>query len=255
MPSMMGREKYDGTISTAEEARKMCVLGNRICAMDEVVDAFGHVTVRNPEDPETFFISWATSPEFVTKDDLQLCDFEGNIRDHANRPAYGERILHARIYKARPDVNAICHGHPASLMPFICSDMAFRPVGNGAALFPDGVPLLEEWDPESGKAISTVAAADSLADVLGPRRAALISEHGIVAVEDCVEKLLTVCNSLKTSAELLFRILQIGAKPKFAKPEELRMSALTALGAVGINRSWNYSVRKAKEMFPDLLGL
>ena len=252
MPSMMGRGKFDGAITSAEEAKKMCVLGNRICALDEVVDAFGHVTVRNPEKPDTFFISWATSPEFVTVDDLQLCDFEGNILNGDTRPAYGERILHARVYKARPDVNAVCHGHPASLMPFICSDIPYRPIGNGAALFADGVPLLVEWDPESGRGISTVAAADSLAEVLGHRRAALIDGHGIVAAEDCVQKLATVCSSLKSSAELLFKMLQIGATPKAVDPEAAKLTAMTSLGEVGINRSWNYKVRKAKEAFPDL---
>ena len=255
MPSMMGRETYSGKITTAREAQIMCVLGNRICAMDEIVDAFGHVTVRNPENPDTFFISWATSPEFVTIDDLQLCDFEGNIQNQDPRPAYGERILHARIYKARPDINAVCHGHPDSLMHFICSDIPYTPVGNGAALFPDGVPLLTEWDPESGRGISTVSAGDSLANTLAHRRAVLIDGHGIVAVEDCVEKLVVVCSTLKSTAELLSRMLQIGATPQSVDPEALKLTAMTTLGAVGVNRAWNYKLRKVKEKFPDLMSL
>ena len=52
MPSMMDSEKFDAIVSTAAEAKRMCVLGNRILAHDNVMDAFGHVSVRNPEDPD-----------------------------------------------------------------------------------------------------------------------------------------------------------------------------------------------------------
>jgi ribulose-5-phosphate 4-epimerase/fuculose-1-phosphate aldolase len=250
---MMGTEKFDGSIATAEQARKMCVIGNRVLARDNVVDAFGHVSVRNPEKPGTFFISWATSPAFVTLGDLMLCDFDGNVLSEDSRRPYGERILHARIYKARPDVNAICHGHPKALLPFFCTGIPLRPVGG--ALFYDGVPMLHEWDPESGAHIATVDAGDSLAQALGGELAALIRSHGIVTVGDCVQQLVVVSNALVGQAEALYSILQIGAAPYYISADQAKKSKEAALGAIGVERSWNYKIRNLKETDPDILDL
>ncbi|MCL1805390.1 MAG: class II aldolase/adducin family protein [Clostridiales bacterium] len=255
MPSMMTTEKFDGTITTADQARKMCVIGNRMLANDRVLDAFGHVTVRNPERPDTFFISWATSPAFVTLDDLQLCDFDGNILSDDKRRPYGERILHARIFKARPDVNAVCHGHPSSLIPFFCTDTPLRPLTAGGALFFEGVPLLKEWDPESGVHIATIAAGDSLAEALGNGRAALIRSHGMVTVGDCVQILCTVSNSLVGTAATQYTVLQLGAEPFYLSAGEAEKAVETSLGAIGIERSWNYKVKHIKEIFPDIKDL
>ena len=255
MPSMMATEKFDGTITTAVEARKMCVIGNRMLADDRVLDAFGHVTVRNPENPETFFISWATSPAFVTMDDLQLCDFDGNILSNDTRRPYGERILHARIYKARPDVNTVCHGHPSSLLPFVCTNVALKPITAGGALFYDGVPLLKEWDPESGLHIATIAAGDSLAEALGGHRAALIRSHGMVTVGDCVQQLCTVSNSLVGMAASQYTVLQLGVEPFYIGKEEAEKAVEASLGAIGIERSWNFKVKRIKEVFPDIKDL
>ena len=253
MPSMMATEPFDGTVTTAAEAKRMCVLGNRILAHDKAMDAFGHVTVRNPEDPNTFFISWATSPAFVTLDDLTLCDFDGNILSNDTRRAYGERILHARIYKARPDVNAVCHGHPRPLLPFYSTNIPLEPMGGG--LFYDGVPMLQEWDPESGVHIATIEAGDSLAEALGDGYAALIRSHGMVTAGDCVQQLVSVSNSLISSAEALYMVLQIGATPYRITPDQAQKSKTASLGAIGIERSWNYKLKNLKETDPDILDL
>jgi ribulose-5-phosphate 4-epimerase/fuculose-1-phosphate aldolase len=250
---MMVTEKFDGKITTAEEARKMCVIGNRMLAQDKAMDAFGHVSVRNPENPNTFFISWATSPALVTLDDLTLCDFDGNILSNDSRRPYGERILHARIYKARPDVNAVCHGHPRPLLPFYCTGNPLKPIVGG--LFYDGVPMLNEWDPESGVHIATIDAGDSLAQVLGGGYAALIRSHGMVTVGDCVQQLVVVTNALIGLAESLYMVLQIGAAPYYVTPGQAQKSAEASLGAIGVERSWNYKLKYLKEVFPDIKDL
>ena len=255
MPNMMASEKYDGTIATAEQARKMCVIGNRVLAGEKVLDAFGHVTVRNPERPDTFFISWATSPAFVTLGDLQLCDFDGNILGGDSRRPYGERILHARIFKARPDVNAICHGHPTALLPFVCTDTPLKAATASGVYFYDGVPLMKEWDPESGLHIATVKAGDQLAAALGKGYAALIRSHGMVTVADCVQSLCNVSNALVDTAAIQYTLLQIDAAPFALSVQEAEKAMETATTAIGMERAWNFKVRNIKAIFPDISDL
>ena len=46
------------------------VIANRILANEDVVDAYGHVSVRHPDDPSRFFLARSLAPEFITRDDI-----------------------------------------------------------------------------------------------------------------------------------------------------------------------------------------
>src|SRR5437764_154141 len=45
------------------------VIANRILAKEDVVDAYGHVSVRHPDNPKHFFISRSPAPELLAKTD------------------------------------------------------------------------------------------------------------------------------------------------------------------------------------------
>ena len=105
-------EGYKGSARTAKEAVRQCVLANRILANENVVDAFGHVSVRNPENPGTFFQSRSVIPSMVTEADMLEIDLEGNVVTKTDARPYGERFIHSAILKARPEMNAVFHGHP-----------------------------------------------------------------------------------------------------------------------------------------------
>ena len=57
MSLMISTKSFQGDAGTAARARQMLVLANRVLANQGVVDAYGHVSIRNPENPDTFFIS------------------------------------------------------------------------------------------------------------------------------------------------------------------------------------------------------
>ena len=128
MALMYSIEQYAGAAATAEEALEQCVLANRILANENVLDAFGHVSVRNPEKKETFFQSRSRAPELVTRADILEFDLDGTLRTKTKARPYGERIIHGAILKARPDVNAVFHGHPHSVIPFSSTGVPVRPI-------------------------------------------------------------------------------------------------------------------------------
>ncbi len=43
---------------------------NRILAHENVLDAFGHVSMRHPEKPDHFYLSRSLAPELVKDDDI-----------------------------------------------------------------------------------------------------------------------------------------------------------------------------------------
>jgi hypothetical protein len=73
------------------------VIANRILAKEDVVDAYGHVSVRHPDNPRHFLIARSVAPELVTTADIIELDLDGQpVRDE-KRTLYLERFIHAAI--------------------------------------------------------------------------------------------------------------------------------------------------------------
>jgi hypothetical protein len=47
-------------------------------------------------------------------------------------------------------------------------------------------------------------------------------------------------------------VLQIGAAPYYIRADQAEKSTAAALGAIGVERSWNYKMKYLKEAFPDI---
>jgi len=59
----IGEGAFNPDPKTGREAIEQLVWANRILANEGIFDAFGHVSVRNPENEATFFIARAIAPE------------------------------------------------------------------------------------------------------------------------------------------------------------------------------------------------
>src|SRR5687768_15113769 len=57
------------------------VTANRILAMENVLDAMGHVSVRHPSRPDRFLLARSMPPELVTAADILELDLDGNPVD------------------------------------------------------------------------------------------------------------------------------------------------------------------------------
>ena len=55
------------------------VYANWILFNEGVLDAFGHISARNPENRDTFFLARNMAPGLVTRDDILEFDLEGNV--------------------------------------------------------------------------------------------------------------------------------------------------------------------------------
>src|SRR6516165_2277086 len=120
------------------------VIANRILAREDVVDAYGHVSVRNPDNPKHFFISRSLSPDLVEREDIVELGPDGQpVRDE-KRALYLERFIHAAIFEARPDIQAVVHAHADDILPFgIAQATPLRPVIHSGSFIGSNVPV---WD-------------------------------------------------------------------------------------------------------------
>src|SRR5689334_19468692 len=94
------------------------VIANRILAKEDVVDAYGHVSVRHPDNPSRFLIARSVAPELVTTEDIVELDLNGQPVHDEKRALYLERFIHAAIFEARPDVMAVVHAHAEDTLAF-----------------------------------------------------------------------------------------------------------------------------------------
>src|SRR3954469_4895987 len=125
-----------------ERATGDLVIANRILAKEDVVDAYGHVSIRHPSKPDHYLLSRSLSPEFVTREDIIEFKLDGTpVSD--TRPAYLERYIHGAVYEARPDVNAVIHSHAEAVLPFSVSKTPMCCVAHVASDMGSHVPV---WD-------------------------------------------------------------------------------------------------------------
>jgi HCOMODA/2-hydroxy-3-carboxy-muconic semialdehyde decarboxylase len=121
------------------------VAANRTLARLNVLDAFGHVSVRDPRDPHRYLISRSIAPESITAADILVLDLDSQTVDPKDegKLLYRERFIHGEIFKARPDVNAVVHSHSPTVVPFTVTRAKLRPLLHNAGFLGLGVPLFE----------------------------------------------------------------------------------------------------------------
>jgi len=122
---------------TFAELRHELAVANRILGHEGVIDAFGHVSIRHPGNAGRYFLSRSRAPALVEPDDILEFTLDSEPVQPPTAQLYAERVIHGEIYKARPDVLAVCHHHSAAIMPFCISGDPVVPVFHlGAAMGP-----------------------------------------------------------------------------------------------------------------------
>src|SRR5271170_5909081 len=104
------------------------VIANRILAREEVVDAYGHVSLRHPDNPKHFLIARSLAPDLVGPEDIVELGLDGEPVHGDGPQLYLERFIHAAIFEARPDVMAVVHAHAEDTLLFsIAAATKLRP--------------------------------------------------------------------------------------------------------------------------------
>ena len=166
------------------QAREEVALANRILANEGVFDAFGHVSLRHPENPEHFLISRHRAPELVQPSDVLVLDLDGKAVVPTPYRLYGEVTIHASIFQARPDVMAICHHHAPAVLPYAIAKVDMVPVYHLGASMGEKVPFWDSRDDFGATALVVVDPAEgkSLAAALGPHSMVLMGRHGATVI-------------------------------------------------------------------------
>jgi ribulose-5-phosphate 4-epimerase/fuculose-1-phosphate aldolase len=235
----------DGTLPDVVEFRRL-VAANRILAHENVVDAFGHVSVRDPRNPERYVMARSRSPELVEHADLMEFALDGTPIDARGRTAYGERMIHGAIYEARADVHAVVHNHSYAVLPFTITSEPLRPVIHTAAVIGTQVPVWDIRDDfgDTDLLVRRMDQGRSLARSLGKSSCALMRGHGAVVAARSVQEAVMTAVYLQVNADVQARALSLGTlKP--LRPAEVAAAAETQLSPLALDRAWEYFCTRA----------
>jgi HCOMODA/2-hydroxy-3-carboxy-muconic semialdehyde decarboxylase len=198
------------------------VTASRILADQGVLDAYGHVSMRHPANPNRYLMARAVAPAIVTAADIMEYDLDSNPVDRQGRGMFLERFIHGEIYKARPDVNAVVHSHSPGVIPFGITQVPMRPVFHTAAFLWGGVPVWEisEDAGVTDMLVRTGALGQSLAKKLGDKPVVLMRGHGNVVVGPTVKRAVIRAVYTEVNARLQSAAIALGGPIRFISPEE-----------------------------------
>jgi len=246
-------EETKNTPGTAQEAIRQLVMANRILSNEGVLDAFGHVSVRNPENPKTFLQARSISPFEATEDDILEIDLEGNVLTKITTRPYGERIIHGAILNARPEMNAVFHGHPLAVIPFSVTDIPLRPIMHVGSFLYQGVPVYDDYESGYGMLIKTKEEGERIAKHLGEHRVQLLRGHGCNIVAENLPQLVVSAIYLRDNATVQWQTLLLGKEPKYIHPDVAKVTMQVVLfGPIPTARMWSYWVTRVKKNMPDM---
>lgn len=214
------------------------VAANRILAGLDVLDGFGHVSVRHPERTDCYLLSRSLSPELVTRDDIITFDLASVAQDGDTRTPYLERFIHGEIYQQRPDVVAVVHSHAATVVPFAASAMPLKPIYHMSGFLRTGAPVFEirEKFGMTDMLIRNNAQGAALAEKLGDHAAVLMRGHGYCTVGGSIPEAVFRAYYAQLNADLQQRAIALGGGVTYLEDEEARLYDETNRSVIG--RPW-----------------
>ena len=223
------------------QMRDVLARANRIIANEGVLDAFGHVSMRHPIDPGRYLLSRSRAPELVQPDDILEFTLDSQPTKATEVRLYGERVIHGGIYQARADVNAVCHHHAPSILPFCISGMDLKPVYHLGATLGEKVPF---WDARDDFGDTTLIVAKpeegaSLARALGKNWIVLMRRHGATVAATSLEELTfrTIYTARNAALQIQAHTLGLVSPLNLA---ETRLAGEYNMRPGPVMRAWEY---------------
>ena len=216
-------------------------LANRILFRQGVVDAFGHVSLRDPAEPGRFFLSRNRAPALVRPEDIVSLNLDGTHATPDTRPSYLERFIHGEIYAARPDVMAVVHSHSPSVIPFgVVQGVPLRAVCHMCGFMGRSTPVFEIRDcagDDTDLLITDRRLGKALAEKLGADPLVLMRGHGSTVVGCDLEEAVYRAVYTEVNARLQAEALRLGPVT-YLSEGECRVSMQTMRGQH--RRAWDH---------------
>jgi len=145
----------------------------------------GHITARDPEDPELFWVNpFAVHFGHISVSDLLCVNAQGEVVE-GNRPVnVAAFAIHSQVHAARPDVTAAAHSHSVYGKSWSALGRTLDPITQDVCAFYEDHDLFDDYtgvvvNTEEGKRIGAA---------LGTNKAVILRNHGLLTVGETVDE-------------------------------------------------------------------
>jgi ribulose-5-phosphate 4-epimerase/fuculose-1-phosphate aldolase len=226
---------------TDEQRIADLVIANHILASLNVLDGFGHVSVRSVRNPKHFFMARSVAPAQVTRDDILEFDENSQPIDALGRELYSERFIHGEVLRARPDVQSVVHSHSTAVLPFTVSNAPFKALIHVAYfLGVDPAPIFDirvAEGEDNRMLVATGPTGAVLARTLGNRAVVLMRGHGMTVVGPSIRDAVFRAVYAQVNAQVELEALRLGPPVFMNEFEVMRTERIT--------RQWDMWAAKA----------
>ena len=225
------------------------VTANRILANEGIVDSFGHVSARHPDNPQHYLLSRARAPQLAEIGDIMEFTLDGTPVDPRGRAPYLERFIHGALYEARPNVMSVVHNHSESVIPFGVTGKKIKPIFHMGASIGHDVPVWDSHDRfgDTALLVENMDMGRDLAKRIGAGGTALMRGHGATVAGKNIRHAVYISVYLEVNARLQKQAMDMGEVKFLTAGEVDKVSART--GSYGINRAWENWCRRAGRPF------
>ena len=203
-------------IEPLDALKDKMVMVCKILQHQGVIDGYGHVTTRLPDNK--ILSTPHMPPGKIAVRDLIILDADGQKLEGFGVPN-GETAMHTSIYKARPDVQCILHYHADELVAVAATGQQIKVIANCGVAFHRGTPIYD-----SPVLIRNEDLGNKVAQTLGDKVAVLLRGHGGTVVATSLDQLLRHGLDLVRSAKIQIMSAPLGAV-KVHSPEECEAMA------------------------------
>jgi len=206
---------------THEEAKQKLIDAGKILEHEGQADfARGHVSVRVPDDPSLFFMKpHSVGFAEITMDNILTIDLDGKVVAGTAR-RHSEVFIHSEVYRARPDVHSIVHSHPPYAVALSASGRPMRALSQPSSVFYEALPV----HADTIDLIRTTQMGQGVAKALGPHRAVLLKNHGVVTAGATLEESVVTVLMLENAAMIQMIAEAAGpTAPEFSREDILAL--------------------------------
>jgi L-fuculose-phosphate aldolase len=206
---------------THDEIKEKLIWAGRVLVAEGQDDfTRGHISMRLPDNPSLFFMkAHSIGLDEITRENILTIDLEGNVvAGHARR--HSEVYIHSEIFKARADVQAVLHTHPPYSVALSATGKPVKAYSQGGALYHEALGLYDD----TIRLIRTPEMGAGVARALGPHRAVLLKNHGIVVATASIEETVIGALMLENAAMIQMTVEAAGSPaPEFPREDIARL--------------------------------
>jgi ribulose-5-phosphate 4-epimerase/fuculose-1-phosphate aldolase len=208
----------------------------------------GHITARDPGEPDTFWVNPYTVPfGHIRVSDLLRVNAAGQVVEGKGRLNRAAFAIHARLHEARPDVVAAAHSHSMYGKAWSTLGRLLDPITQDSCAFYEDHAIYSAF---SGVVYDT-AEGDVIGEVLGHRKAVILQNHGLLTVGGSIESAVWRYLGLENACQAQL-IAEAAGKP-VPIPHEIALKTREQVGSeisgiYGFKPYWDIVVSEEPEL-------